>query len=162
MTIPATEVGKNFGIQALVDRIIATGPAIRDEAGHVYRTDANQLFDLESVLASGIENAFTQLSGQGLDRLRRKIEVARKLYARYDSELSIPAKDAPLSAAGVNRLCAIMLLAALRSRDARFLNSALKLIDNLIVPANVSVSPELVRIAEETLNALVPWGQHQL
>jgi hypothetical protein len=159
MTTPATGLDRNDRIEALVDRIIATGPAIRDETARTPRSDA--LFDLESVLTSGIEDAFAQLSGQRLDRLRRKIEVARKLYAGYDGKLSTPVKDALLSAAGVNRLCAVMLLAALRSGDTRFLNSALKLIDGLVLPATVSVLPELVLIAEETLDVLVPWGQGQ-
>ena len=143
-------------VQVLVDRIIAVGQPMRQEAGGTSNPGAAFLFDLEAVLASGIEPAFEQLSGAQLDRLRRKVEVARKLYARYENDLSLPATTETLSAAGVNQLCAVMLLAALRSRDARFLNSALKLIDGLIAPASVPVSMELVLIAEATLDALVP------
>lgn len=160
MSFPVEIEGRNR-VQALIDRIIAGGQPMWREADSVTHPRSSALFDLEALLAQQIEFALEQLSNAQLDRLRRKIEVARKLYARYESDLSRPATTEPLSAAGINRLCAIMLLAALRHHDARFLNSALKLIDGLIAPAGVQVSSELVLIAEATLDALVPLERHQ-
>lgn len=70
---------------------------MRQEAGGTSNPGAAFLFNLEGVLASGIELAFEQLSDAQLDRLRREIEVARKLYARYESDLSLPATTKTLS-----------------------------------------------------------------
>ncbi|MDR7142205.1 hypothetical protein [Rhizobium sp. BE258] len=156
------EIEETSRVQALVDRIIDVGQPMQRETDSVTNLAASSLFNLEALLTQQVEPALEQLSNAQLDRLRRKIEIARKLYARYESDLSRPATTEPLSAAGINQLCAIMLLAALRHHDARFLNSALKLIDGLIAPAGVQVSSELVLIAEATLDALVPLERHQL
>jgi hypothetical protein len=146
-------------IQALITRIFAADDFF--QGGTVTslkalgQAPATQ-FNLEAVLASGLDSALEQLSGAKLDRIRRKIEVARKLYGQYEGDLSRPASSDPLSCAGVHHLCAVLLLHTLRSYDLRYLNSALKLIDGFIVPADAPESIELMLIAAETLDTLVP------
>jgi hypothetical protein len=49
-----------------------------------------------------------------------------------------------------------MLLASLYERDARFLNSALKVIDELPLPFGARVSQELATLAQATLDTLIP------
>ncbi|MDO9418345.1 hypothetical protein [Pararhizobium sp.] len=140
----------------LVSRIIAVSESTQREAVRTTDPGESALFDLDALLSGGANLAFEQLSSSQLDRLRRKIEVARKLHRAYERDLSRPATATPLSAGGVNQLCAVMLLSALRCQDPRFLNAALKLIDGLILPAAVPVSAELISLAQSTLNILVP------
>lgn len=142
-------------VQALVDRIIAAGSPTTKNAA-IGDSCAPDVFDLEGLLAGDVYSAIRKLSISDLDRLRRKIEVARKLFQRYERDLSRPATEIPLSTAGTNQLCAVMLLAALYQRDARFLNSAFKLIDGLPSAPGATVSPELVALAKSTLEMLIP------
>lgn len=115
-----------------------------------------QLFDLEaqlftlswSNLAPGVEVPF--------DRLRKKVEVARKLYRYYLPDLSYPAAPTVLSAPAVRRLCGLLLKAALIQRDARFLNSALKLLDGVLERDDCEFPLELRLLASATLDTLVP------
>lgn len=156
MRVPGPKAELEHGVRALVDRIIAVGPSTPVDPAHDAEAAAPDVLDLEGLLAGGAHSAFNQLSGPELDRLRRKIEVARKLYQRYERDLSRPATTTPLSAAGVNQLCAVMLLASLYERDARFLNSALKVIDELPLPFGARVSQELATLAQATLDTLIP------
>lgn len=91
-----------------------------------------------------------------LDRLRKKVEVARKLYRFYLPDLSRAAGAQVLSAAAVRRLCALMLKTALAGRDARYLNSALKLLDGVLVREDCSFPDELRAVAHATLEVLAP------
>lgn len=155
MTLPGHQTEPDTGVRALIDRITASGLQTAANAA-VSDARAPNVFDLEGLLAGDAHSAFKKLSMSDLDLLRRKIEVARKLFQRYESDLSRPVTAMPLSNAGVNQLCAVMLLAALYQLDARFLNSAFKLIDGLSFPTGVTVSPELVAIAKATLDTLIP------
>jgi hypothetical protein len=91
-----------------------------------------------------------------LDRLRKKVEVARKLYRFYLPDLSRPAGTQVLSAAAVRYLCALMLKAALVGHDARFLNSALKLLDGVLEREDCDFPDELRSLARGAFEVLVP------
>lgn len=91
-----------------------------------------------------------------LDRLRKKVEVARKLYRFYLPDLSRAAGTQLLSAAAVQRLCALMLRAAMARLDARYLNSALKLLDGVLAREDCDFPDELRDLAHATLEVLAP------
>lgn len=147
-------------IDALCERVAAESrsPARQDRESVGLAEDGSP-FDLERLLAFGADTATARLGDAQLDRLRRKIEVARKVYRVYEQDISRPTSSQPLSPDGINQLCAVMLLAALRRRDARFLNAALKLIDGLHEPAGVQVSQRLSSLTQETLDLLLPLGR---
>jgi len=91
-----------------------------------------------------------------LDRLRKKIEVARKLYRFYLPDLSRAASPQILSVAAVLRLCGLLLRTALVCGDARYLNSALKLLDGVLERDDCVFPDELRVLARSTLDAMVP------
>lgn len=91
-----------------------------------------------------------------LDRLRKKIEVARKLCRYYLPDLSRAAAAVPLSSVGVQRLGGLLLKSALLSRDARYLNAALKLLDGVLDRADCIFPDTLQVLAVAVLDVLVP------
>ncbi|MDR2219351.1 MAG: hypothetical protein LBE24_02085 [Methylobacillus sp.] len=91
-----------------------------------------------------------------LDRLRKKIEVVRKLYRFYLPDLARAITTTELSAAAVRHLCALLLKAALVQNDARYLNSALKLLDGVLARDDCNFPNELHIFAHATLDVLVP------
>lgn len=91
-----------------------------------------------------------------LDRLRKKVEVVRKLYRFYLPDLSRAAGMQVPSAAAVRRLCALMLKTALVRHDARYLNSALKLLDGVLAREDCEFPDELRALARATFEVLVP------
>lgn len=91
-----------------------------------------------------------------LDRLRKKVEVARKLYRFYLPDLSRSVDTQLLAAAAVRHLCALMLKAALVRHDTRYLNSALKLLDGVLTREDCDFPDELRALAHATLEVLVP------
>lgn len=91
-----------------------------------------------------------------LDRLRKKVEVARKLYRFYLPDLSRASETRVLSAAAVQRLCALMLKTALLLCDARYLNSALKLLDGGLEREDCDFPDELRALAHAALEILAP------
>ncbi|MCM8594228.1 hypothetical protein [Accumulibacter sp.] len=119
-------------------------------------TSSASTLDLEGALHSQAWSNLTPEADAQLDRLRKKIEVARKLCRYYVSDLSRAAEPTPLAAAAVRRLCVLLLKAALVRDDARYLNSALKLLDGVLGRDDCSFPDELRQLARSTLDALVP------
>lgn len=124
----------------------------------VARGDTGQppVLDLEPSLHTADWWALTPQAEAHLDRLRKKIEVARRLCRYYLPDLSRAAAPAPLSATGAQRLCALLLRAAVLRRDARYLNSALKLLDGVLGRDDLAFPAELGALAHATLDALAP------
>jgi|GEM_PF-1822424 len=156
MTKISPKAEPDAGIRTLIAQIDTFRPSQRADEVVSPKHEAQPAFDLEELLSGGARVALGRLSDAQLDRLRRKIEVARKLYVAYRPNLSGPASTEPLSASGVNQLCAVMLLAALLRRDARFLNSAFKLMDGLSIPANVAIADDLISLAYASLDVVLP------
>lgn len=113
-------------------------------------------FDLEEQLHTLSWSNLAPEIDMPLDRLRKKVEVARKLYRYYAPDLSHAAAPTPLSAAGVHRLCGLLLKAALVRCDARYLNTALKLLDGVLGRDELEFPQVLRSFALATLQALVP------
>lgn len=157
MKVLASQDGPAINIDSLAQQIVEESRLLLQRIpSSPNRSRKLAQFDLEFLLSQGAEAALDRLSEPLSDRLRRKIEVARKVYQTYEPDLSRPTSSVPLSAEAINQLCALMLLAALRQRDVRFLNSALKLIDGILAPANVQVSQRLISLAHATLQLLLP------
>lgn len=112
--------------------------------------------DLEAELRHFAVSPWTPDALTLLDRLRKKIEVARKLCRYYLPDLSLAAAAVPLSSAGVQRLCGLLLKSALLSRDARYLNAALKLLDGVLDRADCIFPDTLRALAVGVLDVLVP------
>lgn len=141
---------------ALVARLDAwmtlEGSAGEQEPGPV----AEGAYDLEiELFQPGWDGPAAEALVQ-LDRLRKKVEVARKLYRFYLPDLSRAAGTQLLSAVAVRRLCALMLKTALVRCDARYLNSALKLLDGVLVREDCDFPDELRALAHATLEVLAP------
>lgn len=113
-------------------------------------------FDLEEQLHTLSWSNLASEIDMPFDRLRKKVEVARKLYRYYAPDLSRAAALTPLSAASVYRLCGLLLKAALVRSDARYLNTALKLLDGVLGRDELEFPKELRSFALATLQALVP------
>jgi len=113
------------------------------------------LFDLETQLHTVSWSNLAPEVEVPFDRLRKKIEVARKLYRYYQPDLSRPAAPTALSAPAVRRLCGLLIKAALIWRDARFLNSALKLLDGVLGRDDCEFPQELRLLAGATLDVLM-------
>jgi hypothetical protein len=114
------------------------------------------LLDLEAQLHTPSWSNLAPEVEVPFDRLRKKIEVARKLYRYYLPDLSRPAAPTALSVQAVQRLCGLLLKAALIRRDVRFLNSALKLLDGVLGRDDCEFPHELRLLAGATLDVLVP------
>ncbi|GMV55112.1 MAG: hypothetical protein AMXMBFR6_09170 [Betaproteobacteria bacterium] len=112
--------------------------------------------DLDEALCSKSWADLTAEAEANLDRLRKKIEVVRKLYRYYLPDMSGPANPTPLSPEALQRLCALLLKAALLRNDMRYLNSALKLLDGILDQDEGIFQEDLRRLAALTLDALVP------
>jgi hypothetical protein len=142
--------------ETLVSRIdtwLVTYSQIRE-----YRDSASpqSALDLEVALYSQDWSELTPCAEEKFDRLRKKIEVARKIFRYYLPDLSRAAAPIPLSCEAVQRLCCLLLKLALIRRDARYLNSALKLLDGILDLNDCSFPEELNTLAHATLESLVP------
>jgi hypothetical protein len=80
-----------------------------------------------------LEPATLQHSLPLIARLTRKVEVARRVYAAYASDLDRPATSDLLSPAYAPALCGICLAAAEQVGDYRSLNCALKMLDSILL-----------------------------
>ncbi|WP_141211483.1 hypothetical protein [Rhodoferax sp. TH121] len=114
------------------------------------------MFDLESALYDPAWHELNPAMEVQLDRIRKKIEVPRKLYRLYLADLSRPATSTLLSSAAVQRLSVLLLKAALIWHDARYLNSALKLVDGVLERDDCVFREDVRALAISTLNAMVP------
>ncbi|OYQ39019.1 hypothetical protein CHU94_16525 [Rhodoferax sp. TH121] len=118
--------------------------------------DSDVVFDLESALYDPAWHELNPAMEVQLDRIRKKIEVPRKLYRLYLADLSRPATSTLLSSAAVQRLSVLLLKAALIWHDARYLNSALKLVDGVLERDDCVFREDVRALAISTLNAMVP------
>ncbi len=151
----ALSAGKG-GIPELVARIdawLAAGAAVTT-AGEA-PCDGSDV-DLETALHTPSWSNLGRDAEAPFDRLRKKVEVARRLCRCYAPDLSRCTEPAPLSEAAVARLCGLLLKAALVWRDLRYLNSALKLLDGVLEREDCAFPDELRALAGETLDCLVP------
>lgn len=93
---------------------------------------------------------------QVLDRLCKKLDVTRKLRVFYTADLSRNAKPlSNLQPEYLSFIAALLLSAAQQHRDAKFLNSVLKMLDNGLVEQTEHV-PVLQTWASQVLKELVP------
>jgi len=118
------------------------------------RSDA--VVDLEQVVYTQAWQELAPETVPRLDRLRKKIEVAHKLSRYYLPDLSRPAAATPLSFAAIQCLSVLLLKAALVWRDARYLNSALKLMDGVLERDDCVFSQDVRSLVTSTLNVMVP------
>lgn len=148
-------VGGEAALLARIDDWLVASPvneAVREAAAPQSSLDLNVALYAKAWLD------LTPEAEAQLDRLRKKIEVARKLCRYYLPDLSRAALPEPLPAAAVRRLCALLLKAALLRNDARYLNSALKLLDGVLGREDCTFPQELREFAQATLLALAPPG----
>ena len=92
-----------------------------------------------------------------LEHLTRKVEVARRLWAFYEEDLSRPVERVPVHEAYAHHLCAIFLATAAVTADFKFLNTALKMLDGFLIEPAIAREARLAEAAEELLRIL-PWA----
>lgn len=114
------------------------------------------MFDLERALYDPAWHELNPAIEVRMDRLRKKIEVPRRLYRLYLADLSRPATSIQLSSTAVQRLSVLLLKAALIWHDVRYLNSALKLVDGVLERDDCIFEEDVRALAISTLNAMVP------
>lgn len=155
MAMAATEfsTGDDVELLARIDAWVAVATACPVTGRDIGEPP---VLDLETILYTTDWWALTPQAEAHLDRLRKKIEVARRLCRYYLPDLSRAAAPTPLSAAGIQRLCALLLRAAVLRRDARYLNSALKLLDGVLGRDDLAFPAELRALAHAALDALAP------
>jgi hypothetical protein len=142
--------------RALVARLEEWVATAGDAGEQSSSTVAEGAYDLEiELFRPGWDGSVAERLAQ-LDRLRKKVEVARKLYRFYLPDLSLAVGTQVLSGSAVRRLCALMLKAALARHDARFLNSALKLLDGVLGREDCDFPDELRALARATFEVIVP------
>lgn len=82
-----------------------------------------------------------------LDIIQRKTEVARRLNAFYTRDGKLRVGDEIVHEDFALALCAIFLVAADRFHNAKYLNTALKMLDGILVAPIMSVDPFLSECA---------------
>jgi len=112
------------------------------------------VFDLEDEIHSNAWFRLDDAIGPKLDRLRKKVEVARRLFRFYAVDLSSAIEPIMLSASSVRYLYVLFLKAALVQSDFRYLNSALKIVDNILHRDDCVFSEELRALAFSTLDVM--------
>jgi len=115
------------------------------------------MLDLEAEIYTDAWSALLPETDVHLDRLRKKIEVARTLRRYYLPDLSRAAAAPLLGAAAIRRLYVLLLKASIVWRDARYLNTALKMNDAILGRDDCLIPDELRALACAALDALVPW-----
>ncbi|MHC5113734.1 MAG: hypothetical protein ACYTGP_04825 [Planctomycetota bacterium] len=92
-----------------------------------------------------------------LDQLARKVEVARRLWAFYEPDLSRPVERTLVHDAYAAHLCAVFLSTAARTADPKFLNTAVKMLDGMLLEPALAGDAVLAETAEELVRML-PWA----
>jgi hypothetical protein len=141
------------GLLARINTLCAGAPSLQMKDGEAVQPP---MVDLEALLNMTGWWALTPQTEAQLDRLRKKIEVARRLFRYYTPDLSRAAAPTLLSVEGVQRLCALLLRAAVLRHDARYLNSVLKLLDGVLGRGDLVFPSELRKLAHATLDVLAP------
>lgn len=103
------------------------------------------VFSVEAFLASRSSEEIVLLpeSLEIYGKLRRKVEVARRLFAHYTADIARPAGDDIVHPGYAQLLCAQFLIIAQKSGDPRVLNAALKMLDGILLAPVVSPLPAL-------------------
>lgn len=157
--MPVTEAadpGAKAGVSLLarIDAWLADAAWPAVDAGPDRPPDA---LDLELSVRSESWRTLAPAALAQLHRLRKKVEVSRSLYRFYRADLSHPEGLARLSGAGAQRVCVLFVKAALVQRDPRFLNSALKMVDGVLIQEDCAMPLPVQALVGAALDHLVPW-----
>lgn len=155
MNISEANAALATAIGDVCDQIAAADQSSADMTEISTAVANSETLNLELVLCQGARKAAAQLSESHLDKLRRKVEVARKVYKFYNRIDFNPVSYGLLSREAFNQLCGLMLIVALQKNDARFLNSALKMIDGVVNLGDVDIDSDLVNLAHSTLDVFL-------
>lgn len=88
-----------------------------------------------------------------IDRLCKKIDVVKKVYSSYLSDMSAKTSETELDSEGYINLLALLMSAASSLVDFKFLNTALKLNDMLLKKGIVTKAESIANL--EKLNGLL-------
>lgn len=91
-----------------------------------------------------------------LDRLCKKIDVVGRLASHYTADLSRAAHAAPVQPEAAAALCGVLLIQAARRCDAKFLNTALRMLDGRLT-APVASFPDFLGAWADGLLAGWSW-----
>lgn len=129
---------------AELGRVRASLPAARNR-GDVFSVE---IFLTDCVRTDDVLRADNRTK---LTALRRKVEVARKLAAHYESDLRKPSDDAVADPQYALLLCACYLALADKAGDIESLNAALKMMDGILLAPVLPADSGLDRWAERIL-----------
>ncbi len=73
-----------------------------------------------------------------LEKICKKIDVVRKIYDQYSSDLSKRESDVEVSIESYQKVMHVLLFAAEKKKDYKFINTAFKLNDILLEHSNIS------------------------
>lgn len=105
-------------------------------------------FSVEPIVAALAAEPEILLAQTGdLDVLQRKTEVARRLGAFYTPDAKLRVGDDVVHPDYALALCAIFLLFAERSNNAKYLNTALKMLDGILLAPTMPEDPFLSECA---------------
>lgn len=91
-----------------------------------------------------------------LDRLCKKVDVVKKVYIAYESDLSKARSSVVIRESYAVYLCMILICAAKEGKDLKFLNSALKMLDGGLIGPTFFCPNEVKEFAKLTLEELLP------
>jgi hypothetical protein len=130
-----------------IARLHAVLPAPRSREG---------AFSVEPFLMvlTSARDVLANASRDPLERLRRKVEVARHLYAYYDAASWKPCTVELADPGYVSLLCAFYLTWADRNGDLVALNAALKMMDGILLAPIIPKDPSLDDWAEYLLERI--------
>lgn len=86
-----------------------------------------------------------------LDRLCKKVDVVKKVYIAYESDLSKARSSVVIRESYAVYLCMILICAAKEGNDLKFLNSALKMLDGGLREPNLQYPQQLFVLAEDVM-----------
>jgi len=140
---------------AVIDGIAAIHADACEKLHGGFATQDADVFNVANFVQGLVpgRHAFRREVFVGLDRLSRKLEVARKIYAVYRrGDFKPHPTMPPADSATLNALLAGYLEAYRQTENLRYLNTVYKTaLVGLIVPADAEIDSRIIPTAEELL-----------
>lgn len=89
-----------------------------------------------------------------VERLRRKVEIARRVASAYDTGLAKPSGQQQLDQSGLDQLF-VMFLAEAESGDPRSVNTVLKMADGVVPGPARPLPPDIADRVARLLDGIV-------
>ncbi|HKR43082.1 MAG TPA: hypothetical protein VJU59_25955 [Paraburkholderia sp.] len=115
---------------------------------------AGEFFSVECFLAEQRELADIVKHRASFDRLRRKVELTRQLFAFYDLNWRQSADGIVVAPQYATLLCAQLLALAEADREWTYLNAAFKMLDGILLAPEIVPTHSLKAWAERLANGM--------